>query len=503
MRRMRIVLGKMHDLGKITDAQYEEALNTELVFKTKSSTTSTAINSYFVEFAVDEVIRDLMEQRNISYNMAWNLVHNSGYKIMTTLQPTVQNTLDSTYTKQDLFQKDPAAIEDYPEKPESGMVVIDVKNGSIAGMQGGYGTKEQNLVLNRAVDIARQPGSSVKPLIDYAPALQSKLIVPTTTYLDAQLCLNPDAPGTPWPKNSDGNYSGVVTIRTAIRKSINVVAVQVWDDLNGQLDGLPLLYLKDVGIDRTDEVYPATAIGGFNVGMSPLEMAAAYATFANNGVYTEPYAYTKVLDADGNVVLEKTPVTRTVYTPETCFLLTDMLEDVVTGGTAAGHVKSIANASGEGISVAGKTGTTDDNKDKWFCGFTPYYAAATWYGYDNRLRSTVIPKADRSNAMDIWNDAMQQIHLNLPGLNFTKPDTIISLTICTESGNLATEDCKTAGTAVTDYFISGDALTPSTPCTLHVPTPTPTPDPSAPSGTANSANTGNSGNGQGNGNAVG
>ena len=336
MRRMRVVLSKMHELGKITDQQYQDALNTELVFKTQSTTTSTAINSYFVEYAVSEVIADLQAQRNISYDLASSLVYNNGYKIYTTEEPTVQASLDTTFTTQDLFQNDPGLVENFPEKPQAGMVVINVSDGSISAMQGGYGTKAQNLILNRAVSIARQPGSSIKPLIDYAPALDRKIIVPTTTYLDAQLNLDPNNPDVAWPKNSDG-YNGVVTIRTAIRKSLNVVAVQVWNDVNSLQKGLPLQYLNDVGIDRTTEVYPATAIGGFNVGMSPLEMAAAYATFANNGVYREPYAYTKVTDSEGAEILTKNIKSTTVYSPETCYILSTMLEGVITGGTAAGH----------------------------------------------------------------------------------------------------------------------------------------------------------------------
>jgi len=476
MRRMRIVLGKMHELGKITDEQYEEALNTELVFKAKSTTQTQTINSYFVEYAISEVIADLQEKRNISYSLAQKLVYNNGYQIYTTMEPAVQSTLDTTYSTTSLFQQDPTIVENFPEKPQSGSVIINVATGAIAAMQGGVGEKTVNLGLNRATGIYRQPGSSIKPLIDYAPALQSKIIVPATTYMDTEVFLDPNNPTTPWPKNSDRSFAGQITIRQAIYASKNTVAVQVWNDLNAKLPGLPLQYLKDVGIDRTKEIYPATAIGGFNVGMSPLEMAAAYATFANNGVYVEPYSYTRVLDNDGNVVIEKDIVSRNVYSPETCYLLTSMLEDVITRGTAAGRVLPITTESGENIAVAGKTGTTDDNVDKWFCGYTPYYAAATWYGYDNRLRTTEIPSVDRQNAQYIWNDYMQKIHTSLAGKIFEMPATISMVTICSTSGNLATEACVAAGTAIQDLFVTSEA--PATPCTLHVlPTPTPVPPP--------------------------
>jgi penicillin-binding protein 1A len=483
MRRMRIVLGKMYELGKITKEQYDDALNSELVFKERTTSSGTAINSYFVDYAISEVISDLMKQRNITRDLAVSLVYSSGYKIYTTEDPEVQAVLDATYQTKELFQTDPAAIENYPEKPQSGSAVIDVSDGSIAGLQGGYGTKVSNLILNRATDIARQPGSSIKPLIDYAPAFESGLIVPTTMYSNEHLCLDPNNPGTPWPNNADGGYGGSVTIRNAIRSSLNVVAVQVWTDLNKRQNGLPLLYLKDVGIDRTTEVYPSTAIGGFNVGMCPLEMASAYATFAYGGTYREPFSYTLVLDSEDNVVIDKTEINRSriVYSPQVCFVLTDILKSVITGGTAAGTVMPISNSSGDGIAVAGKTGTTDDNLDKWFCGYTPYYAAATWYGFDNRLsRQEIDVRSDRQNAMRIWNDYMQKIHANLPGMDFPRPEGIVEKTVCTVSGNLATGDCITAGTAVTDFFFEGKAIMPSVPCTLHIPTPAPTPVPPPP-----------------------
>jgi len=206
-------------------------------------------------------------------------------------------------------------------------------------------------------------------------------------------------------------------------------------------------------------------------------MAAAYATFPNSGIYVEPYSYTKVVDSDNNIVLEHIVNSHRVYREDSAFLMCDMLKDVITSGTAAGKVQLITNSAGENIAVAGKTGTTDDNIDKWFCGFTPYYAAAVWYGYDNRLRTTEIPKADRSNAIYIWNYVMQRIHTDCAAASFVKPDNIITREVCTFSGLLATDECRAAGTTVTDYFIDGDYLTPQDACPFHVPTPTPEPTP--------------------------
>lgn len=480
MRRMRIVLEKMHELQMITDEQYNNALNTELVFKTKRQTVATTVNSYFVEYVTAQVISDLQEQRNISARMAETLVLSRGYHIYTTLQPEIQSVMDEAFTTQSLFQHDPDALEDLPEKPQGGMVVINVQTGAIAGMSGGYGEKVSGLTFNRAVSAYRSPGSSIKPLLVYAPALQTKLISAATIYDDKKSYLDPENPNTAWPKNADGKFDGPMTIRKAITSSRNTIAVQVWTDLHEQGEELAPWYLNRVGINRMNENFPSTALGGYTYGMSPLEMAAAYATFPNQGTFREPYAYSKVVDSNGNVVLEKYPDSWSVYSPETAFLISDILKGVITGGTATGHVHTIKNADGEKIAVAGKTGTTEvdtrDILDKWFCGYTPYYSAAVWYGFDNGLRTTAVLRADRFSAMEIWDYVMQRIHLDLPTADFYKPDTIISRTVCTSSGKLANPYCKLEGTAVTEYFIAGDYLTPTDTCTFHI-EPTPTPEP--------------------------
>ena len=477
LRRMRIVLGKMYELEHITKEEYEEALNTELVFKEAKSTSSVTINSYFAEYAIQEVINDLAISRGISTSLATTIVYNRGYHIFTTLEPDVQAVLDEAFNNQELFQTDPTILVDLPEKPQAGMVVINVQTGAIAAMQGGYGRKTVNLGLNRAVSAYRSPGSSMKPILDYAPALELQLISPAMMYVDQESHLDPTNPDSVWPLNSDRSYAGPITIRHAIAKSKNTIAVMVWNDVGGDT---ALWFLAQEGIDRTDEgAYPAEAIGAFTKGMTPLEMAGAYNTLATGGTYIEPHSYTQVLDSDGNVVLSISPETHKVYSAETCFLISDMLEDVITEGTASSSCSVITNKNGERIATAGKTGTTDDNLDKWFCGYTPYYSAAVWYGYDNRLRQTVIPSGDRSNAIRIWYYVMSRIHQELPPAEFNRPDTIVSITVCS-SGYYAGPYCSEAGTAYTDYFVRNGAVTPndSNTCPLHAePSPTPTPIP--------------------------
>ncbi len=481
-RRMRTILGKMFELGYITEEEYEEALNTELEFKQRSTDRTSKVNSYFVEYAISEVIGDVAQARGISRGLASSLVYNRGYHIYTTLEPRTQEILDDAFKDPDLFQEDPDRIADYPEKPNGSMVVINNSTGAIAAMQGGFGEKTMNQSWNRAVQTRRNPGSSVKPLIDYAPAFELGLIAPATVVMDEPKHLDPSRPDADWPVNYSRNYSGAVTIRVALTYSLNTIAAELWTEVGGET---ALWYLKQVGIDRTSEgAFPSQAVGGFSNGMTTLEMAAAYHTFATGGTYVEPYAYTQVLDSNGNVIVKSDPISYRVYSEETCFFIADILKAVVNNNTPSDYGSGqIENDEGERIDTCGKTGTTSDNIDKWFCGFTPYYTAAVWYGYDNRLRQTEIPSCDWDSAIKIWVWCMHHIHSDLPGASFEKPDTIVSASVCS-SGYYPTDACRAAeGNKVyTDYFISGSYLCPTDdrPCTVHVaPTPTPTPTPAA------------------------
>jgi len=475
-RRMRTILGKMFELGMITEEEYEDALNTELEFKQRNTDRTSTVNSYFTEYAISEVIGDIAEARGISRSLASSLVYNRGYHIYTTLEPDVQQILDEAFVDKDLFQQDEDLIADYPEKPNGSMVVINNSTGAIAAMQGGFGEKTMNLSLNRAVSSHRNPGSSIKPLIDYGPALELGLIAPATVVWDEPKHLDPQRPDAEWPLNYGRGYNGAVTIRLALTWSLNTIATEVWSQVGGDT---ALWYLKQVGIDRTSEgSYPSQSLGGFTKGMTTLEMAAAYHTFATGGTYVEPFAYTQVLDSEGKEIVRPTPISYRVYSEETCFLLSDILKAVVNNNTPSDWGPGqIENEDGERIDTCGKTGTTSDYIDKWFCGYTPYYTAAVWYGYDNRLKQTEIPQCDWENAILIWVWCMHQIHKDLPGATFSKPDSIIQTSVCS-SGYYPTDACYAdeENKVYTDYFVSGSYLCPTDdkPCQVHV-TPTPTP----------------------------
>ncbi|SDY35184.1 penicillin-binding protein 1A [Ruminococcaceae bacterium YAD3003] len=498
-RRQRMILGKMYELGYITEQEYNDALNTELEFKQRSTDRTSAINSYFCEYAISEVIGDIAEARGISRTLAASMVYNRGYHIYTTLEPNTQAILDEAFKDPDLFQTDPDRIADYPEKPNGSMVVINNATGAIAAMAGGYGEKTMNLTLNRAVSTHRNPGSSIKPLIDYGPAFELGLIAPSSIRYDEPKHLDPTRPDAEWPVNYSRTYSGAVTMRTALTTSLNTIAVELWTEVGGET---ALWYLKQVGIDRTSEgAYPSQAVGGFSKGMTTLEMAGAYHTFAAGGTYTEPFAYTQVLDSEGNVVIKSDPISYRVYSEETCFFISDMLKSVVNNSTPSDWGSGqITSYDGGVIDTAGKTGTTSDNIDKWFVGFTPYYTAAVWYGYDNRLRQTEIPQNDWGNAVKIWLWCMYNIHDGLPSASFYKPDTIITASVCM-SGYYPTDACRADenNLVFTDYFVSGSYICPTdnNPCPVHVaPTPTPSPTPTGAPPDPNNPNNGQNGQNQ-------
>jgi len=474
LRRMRIVLSQMYAQGMVSKKQYEDALNTELIFRqTPQTLTGTQINSYFVDYVIEEVIDALVEKRGYSESMASIAVYNYGLTIRTTMDSRVQTELEQTFTTEDLFMTNTEQVADLPESPNGSIVVIsNMENpGQIKGMVGGYGEKTGNFVLNRAVSARRQPGSSIKPLDVYGPAIDTGIITVATVFTDMILYYNPDEPDVIYPKNSPDRFEGNMNVRMALTKSKNTIAAQVWRNYLGGTTSLQ--YLKQVGIDRSTENYVSIALGGFNKGMTTLEMSGAYATFANAGLYTEPYCFTQVIDVDGNILLDNTPIEPVeVYKPESAYVMLSMMHDVVTTSNGTAY-KVLKGDIAEGIYTAGKTGTTDENRDKWFCGFTPYYTATVWYGYDNRLGVQTILDGDKDNALRIWKDAMTRIHEGLEPASFNKPSGVQSLTICVDSGMLSNQYCVTTATEI---FVPGAQMNPAEKCTLHAaPTPTPTP----------------------------
>lgn len=298
-------------------------------------------------------------------------------------------------------------------QPQTALAVIEQETGYVRAIVGGRGTKEGRLTFNRATDAKRQPGSTFKVLASYAPALDSCGITLASVYIDSAFNY---ADGTPVRNWYGESYKGPVTVRYAIEQSMNIIAVKTITQITPKLAYDYLLNFgfttlttgKVVGNQVLGDINQATALGGLTDGVTPLELTAAYATIANGGVYNEPKLYTRVEDADGNIILDNTGFENShrVLQESTAFLLTDAMVDVVTKGTG-----TAANFSRE-MAIAGKTGTTSSNVDVWFAGFTPYYTCATWVGYDNNVHmSSSRGENNETNiAKKIWRGVMEQIH---------------------------------------------------------------------------------------------
>ena len=354
-------------------------------------------------------------------------------------------------------------------QPQSSMVIMDQTNGQVVALVGGRGEKLGNRTLNRATNTARQPGSTFKILSTYLPALDS-LGMTLTTVIDDAAYKYPETDK--FVNNWNGeNYEGFTPLRKAIYNSMNIVTVKTLAEVTPQigfdyLTKLGFSTLVDSRTTDTGKVYSdinlSMALGGITDGVTNLELTAAYAAIANNGVYTQPSFYTKILDHDGKVLLKNEPTTRQVMKESTAYLLTSAMEDVVTKGT--GTSVQFPNIS---MSIAGKTGTTSDNNDLWFAGFTPYYTASIWSGYDNNFSQT-----NKSYHKIIWRDIMERIHTeyDLESVPFTKPDSIVTAKICTKSGKLAVDglcDQYIGGSTVkTEYFAKGTV--PTEKCDIHV-----------------------------------
>ena len=364
LKRQKVVLNKMLELGKITNEEYDEAINTQIVFKKSADINQT--QSYFVDAAIENVAKNISKKQNISFEQAKKDIYTKGYKIYSTLDPKVQQVIDNTYSNTAIFYNDADG-----GFMQSAMVVLDHKNGNVLGLIGGAGKKEGNFVLNRATQSYRQPGSCMKPLGAYGPAFELGKLTPDSYVEDLPVNING------WsPKNYYGYFNGYVTVRQAIAKSMNLPAVRTVQsiDLNFAFN-----FAKELGLQslqQEDKSIAPLALGGLTKGVKPIEMANAYATIVNNGIYNEPKFYTRVVDKEGNLILEADYSTKKVMNENTANMLKSCLQDVVKWGTAYGYINLGNNF------VAGKTGNTDGDVDQWFCGFSDNYTIACWNGYD-------------------------------------------------------------------------------------------------------------------------
>ena len=426
-KRTLTVLSKMKELGYIqNDDEYNTAVaKVEEGLKFEKGTVGGGTTySYHTDAAIEQVINQVMEEKGISRQLAENYVYGSGLTIYSTVNPEIQARLEEEYSKSKYIVTSPSK----KQTSQSGMAIVDYKTGNVLGVAGGLGEKN-GAGWNRATQMKKQTGSSIKPLADVAPALEEKVITAATVYNDVKT----DFGGGYTPKNDGDKYRGPINIRQFIETSQNIPALKIMRELTPKKS---IEYLEKMGVTSLDEKEDdilSLAIGGMTDGISPLEMASAYGTIANDGVYITPTFYTKVVDNSGNTVLTPKQETKRAISEQNAYIVKKIVQEPVVG--ASGTAKYCAIS---GMDVAAKTGTTDKSYDRWLCGFTPYYAAATWFGYDD---SEEVKGFSRNPAGQIWSAVMADIHKNLAGASFTKPNGIVEATVCRTTGCLAATGC--------------------------------------------------------------
>lgn len=407
-----------------------------------------------------EMYRSYYKEQNPSFNLLYSS-QEEAYAAIEEYKAAMMSSGDEVYGEN---------ITLIPQ-PQVSIVVEDQSTGYVVAMVGGRGQKEGSRTLNRATDSKRQPGSTFKIVGVYAPALDSAGLTLATVMNDAPFNYNEGRPVNNWWGNALEDYRGLNSLRQGIIDSMNIIAVKTLTQITPQLG---FDYLKNFGfttlVDREEitvngttqvfsDIQQSLALGGVTRGVTNEELTASYAAIANGGTYIKPKLYTKVLDHDGNVILDNTqPQSRQVIKETTAWLLTDAMVDVVTSGT--GTSVNFGN-----MAIAGKTGTTSDYNDVWFSGYTPYYTASVWTGYDNntKLRKD---NGERSLAKKLWRATMSQIHAELPSKSFEMPVNggIVTATVCSKSGLLPIPGvCD--GTLTTEYFAEGTV--PTETCNVH------------------------------------
>ena len=438
--KTKTVLNKMKELGYInSDQEYNDAIaqvDAGLSFS-KGDASPSSNYSYHTDAVLEQVINQVMEERGVTRPIAENYVYSSGLTIYSTVDKDIQARVEEEYQKEKYIKSGRAKDKDgnlINDHTQSGMAIIDYKTGQVVAVAGGLGEKEAS-GWNRATQMKKQTGSSIKMIADIVPGLEEGIITPSTRYIDEKT----DFGSNYIPKNEDRYDNEDMDVREVIRRSKNIPSVKIMKELTPKKS---IGYLQKMGLESIDEKEDqvlALGIGGMTHGASPLEMAAAYGTIANDGVYKTPTFYTKVVDSDGNTVLTPNQEETRVFSEQTAYLAKQIgLEPTKSGGTASYCAIS-------GMDVVAKTGTTDNSNDRWLCGFTPYYAAATWFGYDNNEE---VRGFSQNPAGQIWDAIMTDVHKDLEGATFEKPNGIVEETVCRTTGCLATTGCSDTYTEI-------------------------------------------------------
>jgi penicillin-binding protein 1A len=423
IRRRNVVLDRMYELGYITEEEMQQAKNAELNLGTVEETAEDRAH-YFSLYVRDQLID----------RFGASMVYNGGLKVHTTLDTDMQKLAEQTINNKIENGFIPSFQSSQSEnlQPQLSLVSLDVNNGAIRAMVGGRGTDQ----FNRAYQAVRQPGSAFKPFV-YSTALIEGDYTTGTVINDLPMLASESGKGNNlsiWPRNYGNRYRGLINLNTALTNSVNVAAVKLIQDVGVKS---VIDFTERLGIstftqnDGLDDHY-SLALGGLNQGVTPIEMASAYSTFANKGIYTEPHAITEVYDKHDNLIYEAQPKSKMVMSEEDSYLITSMLKSVVDNGTGR---RAQMNRD-----VAGKTGTTNDYTDAWFVGYTSQIATSVLIGEDTRRSMEYDVKTVGSGeAAQIWGDYMREAVKEMPVINFQMPDNVVEVDVDPYTGLLSNQ----------------------------------------------------------------
>lgn len=445
--RTKTVLSKMLELKYINESEYNDAIanvDNGLKFKKGKIETDDAIYSYHTDALISQLIDDIAERKKITKTFATNYVNMAGLTIYSTQNSSIQNQMEKEFEK----TKYQLASKNGGDPSQSAMVIINHKTGQVVGCVGGLGKKTTSRGLNRATQSIRQTGSCIKPIAVLVPGIAKKEFTGSTIFADEQTIF---ADG--YKPENYSKYLGNITVRRALESSQNIPFVEMMEKVGPKTS---MKYLEKMGIttlSKKDENL-ALALGGLDRGISPLQMAGAYATIANDGVYIEPTFYTKAETSGHKTIVEVKQKKKRVFSKEVAYIVKELLTEPVKGNYGTATYCSIS-----GMDVAAKTGTTDDNYDRWLCGFTSYYTGVTWYGYDKN--ESINYNGKKNPAGILWANIMSRIHSGLQSAKFNKPSGVIKITVCSETGRKANTGCPDT---YSEYFLIG---TNPTACNKH------------------------------------
>ena len=444
--RRDTILWRMHELGLLETEAYEEALQTETVLHLNEKNEEGAKNSWFTEVVIEDVIHDLCATYCLSRTAASGLLYNGGLSIYTTVDMKMQKAVEDYYEN----------VENFPKSGEgaranSAAVLINPKNGHLLAVAGAVGEKRSDRIFNLATQMLRSPGSVIKPISVYAPALEKDIITWASVYDDVPVTFTPEGKGYAlWPKNNPRVYSGLTTVNAALSKSTNTVAVRILQQLGVQTSyryaktlGLSTLIERENGNNGmvlSDIALAPLALGAVTKGVSVREMTGAYGALANEGIFHESISYTTVYDKDGKLLLSHDEEGKRVFSEETADLMTRLLKNVVSEGTASDLILQ------KFIPIAGKTGTSNANTDRWFIGYTPDVLCGIWYGYQD---ARDIGTHKKNPAVLIFDGLLTKLYAGQSAQTltldkshrFSESENIVRCLYCKDSGALPTSAC--------------------------------------------------------------